>query len=563
MNAILQRLLAVFVALTAVAAAANHEFLSMTTPPGATLKALCPFSQPPAFGLLPVVFELTNPTTKPVTWEVNQANRGYYSGSFSRSLSLSCPAGESRTSTVLFAVGEMVWNGGGYYGGVGQLPLSVTADGTTNSGTLGDYGNHGSSVLGGSKLRASTKVPLENIEFETALAPTDWRAYQGYSGVAIADSEWRAMPPGAKLALTTWVKTGGVLAIVALDPASTAATLGLPAVDQGSETACGLGHHKVVESQMRDLSLFLTSKSKGADGQSSYSDSRMGSWKEHAPGLFAGQGKSSLNLLLLAVVLVFAILIGPVNLWLIAPAARRHRLFFSVPIISLATVLLLLAAVLLGDGMGGKGTRFVLIENRPGEGENTNHIVQYQTSRCGVMFSTGFKAPGSAFVEGLASLNSSGRNNAEYELVAEADGLRGSGPFFSSRTSQHFRVAGVVPTRGRIELGECDGATAKLTSTFDFPLEKLYFTRDGKAWFVAEGVKPGEPATAKPLTASVEMEMQAALNEAPEEISDRVGQLRQRPMHFVAFTAKPAAIATHGSIRWTDHGIVTGALVVP
>ncbi|MEO0018186.1 MAG: hypothetical protein RLZZ522_1469, partial [Verrucomicrobiota bacterium] len=67
MNATLLRLLAVFVALTAVAAGANHEFLTMTTPAGATLKAMCPFSQPPTFGLVPVVFELTNPTPKQVT----------------------------------------------------------------------------------------------------------------------------------------------------------------------------------------------------------------------------------------------------------------------------------------------------------------------------------------------------------------------------------------------------------------------------------------------------------------------------------------------------------------
>ena len=563
---LLLRLLAVFAALTAVAAG-KHEFLSGATPAGATLKGKCPFSQPPPFGWMPVIFELSNPTKRAVTWEISQQNYGYSSG-LSRSFSLTCPPGESRTSTVMFVVGEAVAGSDNYYYQTGVLALSAKSDLTSTSGNLGDYGSNRaqSLVLVGNKLPRQALVnSLLWIDFETSLAPVDWRAYQGFRSVAITDMEWRALPPGAKLALTTWVKTGGVMAVVATDPTSTAATLGLPGNDGGpTATACGLGHLRVMSAVgVSELAQFVESNTFQDANRQQSQDSRTVKWQNRAPGFFAAQGQGWLNLLLLGVVLVFAVVIGPINLFLIAPAARRHRLFFSVPIISMATVLLLLIAVLLGDGLGGKGARFVLIENRPGEGENTNHLVQYQTSRCGVMFSTGFTAPGSVFVEGLAGPNSTARSDSQFQMAPEADGLQASGPWYASRTSQHFRLAGVAPTRGRVELTG-DGTTAKLTSTFDFPLEKLFFSRDGKEWWQASGLKSGEPVAVAALT-RVELEeaLKQVLALAPEEIRDRVEQLRQRPQHFVALTAAPAAIATHGSIRWTDHGIVTGPLVAP
>jgi hypothetical protein len=568
-SALLLPLLAVFAALTPLAEG-RSDFLNASTPAGATLKARSAFGQPPAYGWVPVVFELTNPSPRSVTWGIKQQNYGY-AGGLTRNFSLTCAPGESRTTTVLFACGEAVAGSNNYrYGGSRVLNLSASSDGSSTSGRLGDWG---SGNLQGNVALVDTTVldqvhglREEWVGFDASLAPVDWRAYQGFTYLVLADTKWRALPPGARLALTTWVKTGGMVTIIATDPASTPATLGLPATAAGGTgTACGLGHLRVAtESEAGDLQQFVDAHAfPMANRVWDSGDSRMGNWENRAPTLFPPQNQGWLNLLMLGVVLVFAVIIGPINLFLIAPAARRHRLFFSVPVISLATVLLLLLAVLLGDGLGGKGTRFVLIENRPGEGENTNHLVQYQTSRCGVMFTTGFTAPGSVFLEGLAPANSSRRSDGDFQLLPEAEGVRASGPWFASRTRQHFRLAAVAPTRGRIELAGT-GADAKLTSTFEFPLETLFFSTDGETWWQASNLKPGEPAGVVSLAKTkCAEEIEAALKQAPEELALRVDRLRQRPRHFVAFTSAPAAIATHGAIRWTDHGVVTGPLVAP
>src|SRR5690606_21574539 len=66
--------------------------------------------------------------------------------------------------------------------------------------------------------------------------------------------------------------------------------------------------------------------------------------------------------LFIGVLVLFAIIVGPVNLFVFAKVGKRHRLFITTPIISLATSLLLVGLIILQDGFGGSGFRRVLME---------------------------------------------------------------------------------------------------------------------------------------------------------------------------------------------------------
>lgn len=58
-------------------------------------------------------------------------------------------------------------------------------------------------------------------------------------------------------------------------------------------------------------------------------------------------------------------LVGPLSLFLWAPAGKRQRLFLLIPAISVGFSLLLLLLILAGDGTGGTGSREVLIQINP------------------------------------------------------------------------------------------------------------------------------------------------------------------------------------------------------
>ena len=74
--------------------------------------------------------------------------------------------------------------------------------------------------------------------------------------------------------------------------------------------------------------------------------------------------------LLIGFILVFAVLVGPVNLFWLADASRRHRLFWSTPLISVAASLLLVGVIALQDGFGGSGERVMATLLVPDEQED-------------------------------------------------------------------------------------------------------------------------------------------------------------------------------------------------
>lgn len=533
---------------------------------GNTLRITSPFSEPPGDGMFPVIVEITS-MKKAARWSVIQGEN-VFGATYRRNMVFECPAGETRRAVVLLASSE---SGRSYMDGVN---LEIIAPGIRdivryelqNRGGLLEGVLVGENAVRELGNRISGSGP---VTFLTGIAPLDWRAYAGYAGIVVTDKEWRAMDPGARVAIGQYVKGGGRLLV--LVPDETAATT-LPAFPKPDDpklgNQAGLGRAGFALTEQQNAASII--KALAWNGSTDPSEKEMLSqslrnWRNNAPEFFPRRSSVFTGFLMLIVLVAFAILIGPVNLFVFAPAKRRHRLFFSVPVIALSTSLLLLVFVLLSDGIGGKGHRYLLIENRPGEGEAVNHIIQYQTSRCGVLFSTGFESKASAIIRDLGDAGTGfnqGTSGEARELVAEPDNLTGSGPWFVSRTNQNYRVAALVPGRGRVEV-RGQGAGAQLTSTFAYPLEAIWFRDAEGKWWKSGPLKLGEPTGVTAVEGAPDGEFAARLRSAPEEISRRVGEAAKRQTCFVAFTGKPEGVATHSSIRWIDRAVVTGPLVFP
>ena len=534
-------------------------------PNGNTLRITSPFSSPPSEGLYPVIVEMTS-QSKAARWSVNQNTFGY--GVYRRNMVFECPPGETRRAVVLLGSSG---TGNSYMDGINLEIITVGVRDSLRMERTGQ-GPGLDDTLVGEKALSDLSNHLHRttvIEFTTGLAPTDWRAYAGYRSVVVSDQEWRGMDPGARVAIGHYAKNGGIVVVIVPDETAASTLPGFPKPDDPNRPGqVGLGKAlTILKADANDKTLMAAINKSGTMAFSSgSSEDRVGEWRRNAPEFFPQKSSTLTSLLMLVVLVAFAILIGPVNLFVLAPAKRRHRLFFSVPVIALSTSALLLIFVLLSDGLGGKGHRFLLIENRPGDGEAVNHVVQYQTSRCGVLFSTGFTSAVSATIQDLGNDGRNFRRAASgesKELIAETDNLEGNGAWFVSRTSQNYRVAATVPGRGRIEI-RGTGASAKLTSTFAFPLEALWFRDAGGNWWKTGPLKMGEPVGVEAVAATEpRTEWMERLRKAPTEITNRANDAAQRRGSFIAFTTEPEAVATHSSIRWTDQAVVTGPLFHP
>ena len=417
--------------------------------------------------------------------------------------------------------------------------------------------------------------------FAATQMPEDWRAYSGYDGIGMTDKDWGEMTPGARNAVLRWNRMGGQLVIYALSSSSNLASLGIADGNTAREADRSFGTISILPIAA-DLKLDPPSTVKLFEGSdvlptvvSSVRDDFRSSWP-----LKTNFGVQRYNYTLFILILVaFGVLVGPVNLFVFAKSGRRHRLFITTPLIALGTSALLVGLIIIIDGFGGRGSRVLLMEVRPDNGENSAYIMQEQVSRTGVLTGAAFALTEPASITPVVL--DSGNNQwarltdqnwgsgMRYEANFRDGKLLVSGDWFQSRSEQGQLVRAVIPTRGRIEARSLSG-TPSLISTFEFPVKTLYFVDvAGNCWHAAD-IEPGKAFTCTGIDKGA---MDAFVNDAASQLSNRArkaliknktNSLPSRPNHFIAFTEKAPGIETYDGIDWQEtRTYITGPIAQP
>jgi hypothetical protein len=396
-------------------------------------------------------------------------------------------------------------------------------------------------------------------KFTANQLPDDWRAFSGFDSIMMTDDDWAETPAGSRNAIAAWLRLGGQLVIYSRS-SPTPAALGMP-----DETSFGNVLIKQISGDRLDpketIGLAFSNSSKKTRITSIGND-----FKNHWP-LQKILGEKAFNYIFFILILIaFGILVGPVNLFVFAKSGRRHRLFFTTPIISIATSLLLVVLIILQDGFGGEGARLVLMEVRPDENQNAAFVHQEQFSRTGVMTSPGFSIDAPAVIAPVPIAQSRwSRFTNDYEAqgtydLQPANGkLIAAGSWFQSRSEQGQLINAVIPTRGRIE---GTPAADELISTFSFPIKTLLYQNESGNWFRADKISKGKTMQLTPVDPTM---IQPVLNDLTAKFSSRHKDLfklvRKRKGHFVAFTSEGPAIETHPSIDWQTTTVITGPVV--
>ncbi|MGE9269948.1 MAG: hypothetical protein ACQKBU_04030 [Verrucomicrobiales bacterium] len=431
---------------------------------------------------------------------------------------------------------------------------------TPNSSILDAELNRSSSSYGSASFAA---------RFEPTRMPEDWRAYAGYDDLLLTDQDWTAMAPGVRHAVGQWCRLGGRVVIYRLQQTSSFQSLGIEGVARGSTLDYGFGSFELVK-VAPDLKLNPKQTIKRHPSKRKIHDSLVNDYSTNWPVHQRFGEKTFSYALFIVVLVVFGILVGPINLFVFAKSGQRHKLFITTPIISLATSVILIGLILAKDGIGGRGMRAVLMEVVPGQKENRAYIIQEQVSRTGVLIGASFSLSEDCVLTPVPIMKSpwsrlhrgSTGGGLRYTANFEGGELAVGGDWFQSRSEQGQLIKAVVPTRGRVEIRSQTGPPVMI-STFEFPLDSLYYKDHSGGFWRAKALQAGSSVTAEPISKSVyDMARQAEASTLAATQQSFLLEATERSGHFFATSAKGTAVESFGSIEWLEtHTILTGPAV--
>jgi hypothetical protein len=540
------------------------------------VEVLALFSKPSPGGYLPVRVKIANNLKSESRIRLDFTSQSDYNDDLrtQSSFDLSASGGKTVTRDILVPLSPS----SGYYGNNNVLVALSGSMGRANNSIRSSIGNAQRSVLLSESLYTPNASSLDSemnskfsshgrgssefaAKFDPRQLPDDWLAFSGYDDVMMTDGDWGNIPPGGRNAILSWVRLGGQLVIYATS-STTPTSLGMP-----QETSFG---KIIIRSVPSTLKLDAPEVVKLVTGSGHPQHALLKSnFQSHWPlqDLF---GKQTFRYALFVIVLiVFGILVGPVNLFVFAKSGQRHKLFITTPLISLGASLILIVLIITQDGFGGSGMRRVLMEVRPDAGVNAAYLHQEQFSRTGVLTGSDFTINTPVILQPVPIAASrwaryTGGSNAKGNFnLQPADGkLQASGDWWQSRSEHGHVLSAVVSTRGRIERTDTPGTCL---STFEFPIDTLYFLDESKQWHRADKITAGKRFTLTPVEAPMVL---PALTAEAKSFANRNQELlisaMTRPGHFIAITKSAPGIDTNPSIKWKETlTVITGPIVSP
>jgi hypothetical protein len=305
--------------------------------------------------------------------------------------------------------------------------------------------------------------------------PREPRGFSSITGLWLDASDWDAAPAPLRAAVRDWVRAGGRLFVMAGEQA--ALSNFSPALGP-----LGLGrvtwHERLSPNALKALSgkVLALDDSPFPGRVEDYAQ-----WKSQLLPPFEVNVR-----LLVGFLLGFVGLLLPVNFLWLAPLQKRHRVFVTVPAISLLAGLGLVALVVLTDGTGGAGIRNGLL--LLGKDKEPAVLYQEQLSRTGMVSSSSFSLPEDATLV-VCKMD---RHDAFRSLRS---GLETAGDWFSSRSIQGHTLQRWLPTDAGVLLQTGTGGAPVLVAQGFIPEGAVFYAdKEGQYW-TAPRLVAGNPVT--------------------------------------------------------------------
>lgn len=319
-------------------------------------------------------------------------------------------------------------------------------------------------------------------EFEVTDWSDNWLAYTCFDAVFVAAGDFAGMPDGVKDALWRFTETGGTLLVRGKAP--------LPATWNGmlEKITTGLNRYRVgfgecleflvVGNQELDsaqISRILIATRTGAAVWTGFGD------EAQAQGVFPVIENISIPVRGVAfIMLLFIVLVGPLNIWLLARRNRRIWLLWTIPAISLVTCGIVFAYSLFSEGI----TPSVRVEGVT--------LLDHAARRATTLGRLGYYSPltpagGLRFgydTELTPNVNRTGyRDGGSPRSLNWAEGQHLQSGWVAARVPAWFAVRKSETRRERLQVErQADGGIA-VVNGLGVELESVSFAdRDGQLW---------------------------------------------------------------------------------
>ena len=342
-------------------------------------------------------------------------------------------------------------------------------------------------------------------ESEIGLWSPNWVAYTRYDGVVVTEADLRTMPAEVKAAIGQYVECGGALLVLGAKsplPGNWKLTRAPGAILHHS--AAGFGICQVVANP--ELLQFW--RPEYARIHEAWTATLTPWQRDRAPAeanrLFPVVEDVGIPVRgLVAVMFAFVILIGPVNLIVLARKKRKLWMFWTVPVVSFFTCLLVLGYMAATEGWQGRARAecFTILDENSRRASTIGWTGFYTplVPRGGLHFGTDTEVTyqnGQDPYGGYSYRRSSSSGSALSMEWSSEQHL--SSGWLTPRVPSHFAVRKSELRRERVAFSRGADGQIEAVNGLGADVETLWYMDEGGNLFRADGIAAGERGTLKP-----------------------------------------------------------------
>lgn len=363
-------------------------------------------------------------------------------------------------------------------------------------------GMGGSALMGGYPGTAiSTYLAL--AEVPVSEWSKNWLSYSRYSGILLTGQEWTEAPPSVKRALLEYVRCGGCLSVIGDGELEK----DFSCFDQSTQ--------RQFKAYYPGFGMLLTTH---RENPSNWTPAEWEfvkeSWRSSSRNLTTTKGIKDANDWfcvvedlsipvrgLLLIVLIFAILMGPANLFILSRKKRQIWLLWTVPALSLTASAIVFGYAVVAEGWKGhtRSQTLTILDQR----ENLATTIGIAAFYCPLTPRDGlhFDYETECTLQVSRDMHHGSSNNGRQVDWTEDQHLTSG--WVTARVPAHFKLRKSQMRREKIVFSGRTPLPVNALNGFGVPVETLYYADGQGTVYRAENIQPGAKIQMQPLDLSL------------------------------------------------------------